>query len=560
VIGGEITNISFPWFSDGNKAADILIAVLFGAMSVEANRAALFADGSLPSLFRSPPPLSLAPLKQAALHARRTTPLHNTVHPPTQPQQVPEHYLKKEKKQVTMPRRTSKGATAGSKRTRSTGGTDGGNTPRSSAKTTSTWSTKPYKAEKEEEKEGVASTSVVVHPPHAPSTTVELVYRSSAVVERRMQTFIESSSSCSTEDEADTLQRFSNISTHPPRRSHNVLHDSPPQLSTTPPPSPPRMAGDLHDEPTQLGVAPSCRRSEYAATESGFYARVSPPASCADTAVTSITVASKPSVSPPPSLLSELLLAEAERAGATAEAAAAAAATVGLATTGADPFLSTVAGNAIDGVYAPTQLPFPALHSMTSIDNHGSNSDTVTPHQRRRRASPSLSPTDTLGPLAVCIGVVPLPGRTNTDTTSSHGKREMLPWVRALHAAASSASSSVTNTTSSAGAEATTTAGRREHGAFDENNLEPAEENVRVLHPRCLLTRREAATTPTMTRDVVGWSGLFPNLRLVLHGAQTPSPSTASPTEKSELVAGQHGSSSDAQVCRGAATVTLMLA
>lgn len=340
-----------------------------------------------------------------------------------------------------------------------------------------------------------------------------------------------SSGSSYDDDEHDALQRFSNTSAHP-RRSR-ASHRSPPQLSTTPPPSPPRAAERYREREEEGGDAFAPTSREHSFLASASLTREDPPRG-------------ELSHHQPPSLLSALLQAEAERAGAAAAAAA--------------DYSTTPQHNGLPSPSAvlspPVAYQLPTPLSLSNFRDEAS-ADVVTIH----------------------IGVVPLPG---TATCS-------LPWLRALHAAAAASASS---TSSRSAAEAA-----QRHGdapCTAETAVDVA--NLRVLRPRRLPLRSAAAShTSLASRDgtvspaqgrrgsaegyssvasasssvaataagvgeaVIGWSGVFADVPLLLRGAQSGKVPAA--TEK--VVDGADGSddvAADAQVCRAAATVMLLLA
>ncbi|KPA74721.1 hypothetical protein ABB37_09033 [Leptomonas pyrrhocoris] len=326
--------------------------------------------------------------------------------------------------------------------------------------------------------------------------------------------------------EEDAFQRFSNTSTHP-GRTHK-RSDSPPVLSLIPPPSPPRAMEDRRNGDHHLRP----HRREYMATESGFYVSVSPPA----------TVSASASVSPPPpppSLLSELLLAEAERAGAAAAAAAA---------THMDPLHI--------GVEDPSMLSHrPAsLHARDGVPSppllHSSYADQGSP---TRFVSPLSKPSDALRPLAIQIGVVPLPRSARTSTSAS-GAEDVLPWMSVLRDRATAAISAT------ASAEAVHARPVRNTGSHTPAEAGVEGDSIRFLRPRRLLTRSETAMD-TATSGVVGWAGLLVEVPLCLPGSQ-PSSSRTPAAETDEVVAGCRGEGDfarDGPMYLAAATVMLML-
>lgn len=340
------------------------------------------------------------------------------------------------------------------------------------------------------------------------------------------------------DEDVEALQRFSNTSLHPhhSHAKHGDHNDSPPQLSTTPPPSSlSRTAAEMENAEDGKRKSASCL-----VTDTGFLMRVSPPATV-----------DHASVSPASTLLAELLMAEAERASATAATDAAAPEAVHPLYTKSSPPLSAL--------QEPTLRPPPFVASGGAASRQHSN----------RRISSSEGRPDGLAPLAVHIGVVPLPGRAPPHAAPS-GDARFLPWVRALHTSATTA------TTTTAAAKASLTASTTTAAEIERAN-------VRCLRPRRLLVRSHTLTadqeqphsgsrgsntstsslpTTAITSDMVGWFADFAEVPLVLPGAQPPrtSESSEKKTARCAYDARKDGDlPAGAQVCLGAATVTLMI-
>ncbi|KPI90627.1 hypothetical protein ABL78_0223 [Leptomonas seymouri] len=447
-------------------------------------------------------------------------------------------------------RRASASATAGLKRTRDSSGSIENNRPRASAKTAVARSLRHHQhhGDMRSGTLDISSISTLESPQREASTTEHLQHQLPTVEKHWTRAASSSTSLSSLDDDAEALQRFSNTSTHP-RRSHKP-NTSPPKLSTTPPPSPLQAAEDL----VSFAQRKQQQSSEYEPTKGESYIRVSPSATATDHV-------GGGSPHPPSLLLSELLLAEAERAGAAAAN--------------------------MDSPYSGIEDPAINHHRIVSLGSQDDASrlpllDHGYADQRlhTRRASSSNRGAESLGPLPIQIGVVPLPRSTGKETPANR-EGVWLPWMRGLHTQAATLKSEPTEATQALCMGATSPSASAE--------AEMRRACIRFLRPRRLLTRSETTPTATpvspahpnsanissvlsrsegsdvpylTTGDVIGWSGLFGDVPIPLPGTQ-PLLSRAPSAEISEAVAELRkviGLPPDAQMCVGAATVMLMLA
>ncbi|KAG5486455.1 hypothetical protein LSCM4_07386 [Leishmania orientalis] len=353
------------------------------------------------------------------------------------------------------------------------------------------------------------------------------------------------------EDEADTLQRFSNVSGW-----QHAREMPPPNPAPTPPPSPPCTLADAgeagqaaHISSSQRGVrdalsmerSPVCKQPVY-----GSHDTVSPPTPASPSA-------SSPSARTfSAALLSQLLLAEAACAETAAQQH------------GGDTF-----GDGSDATagpcYAPPQ-PQPSLlaapltaAATTEWCRYRHESDTASLPEQRQEATLSVAASQSLLPmeyLTVCIGVVPLPGSEATfESTAGLKASRLWPWSRTPSTVKSDAAAGVVS--EAASGEANHNANGRGSGT-EVRWLAPLRDQTVSVHqllPRRFDTSRQQHTDATVSgrftsatsiqrsgarvtelanngtpigytfhsgpvAGLIGWTGVFADVPLVLPGAQ----------------------------------------
>ncbi|KAG5506908.1 hypothetical protein JIQ42_07627 [Leishmania sp. Namibia] len=356
------------------------------------------------------------------------------------------------------------------------------------------------------------------------------------------------------EDEADTLQRFSNVSAW-----QHAREMPPPNPAPTPPPSPPCTPADAgeagqaaHISSSQRGVrdalsmerSPVCKQPVY-----GSHDTVGPPTP------TSPSASSPSARTFSAALLSQLLLAEA----ACAEAAATAAQQHGGDTFG-DGSDATAGPCYAPPQPQPLQLAAPVTAAATTEwCRYRRESDMASLPEQRQEATFSVAASQSLLPmesLTVCIGVVPLPGSEATfESTTGRKTSRWWPWSRTASTVKSDAAAGVV---SEAASDETNHNAKGRGSGTEVKWLAPLRDqtvSVRQLRPRRFDTSRrqhtDAAvsgrfTSATSTQrsgaranelanngtpightfhsgpaaDLVGWTGVFADVPLVLPGAQ----------------------------------------
>ncbi|KAG5485109.1 hypothetical protein CUR178_08080 [Leishmania enriettii] len=369
---------------------------------------------------------------------------------------------------------------------------------------------------------------------------------------RARATSVPNTHDCETdEDEADTLQRFSNVSAW-----QHAGEMPPPNPAPTPPPSPPCTPTDAgeagqaaHISSSQRGVrdalsmerSPVCKQPVY-----GTHDTENPPTPASPSA-------SSPSARTfSAALLSQLLLAEA----ACAEAAATAAQQHG-----GDTFVDGSDATAGPS-YAPPQPQLAAsvtAAATTEWCRYRRDSGTASLPEQRQGATLSVAASQSLLPmeyLTVCIGVVPLPGSEATfESTTERRTSRWWPRSRIASTVRSDAAAGVVS--EAASDEANHNAKGRCSGT-EVRWLAPLRDqtvSVRQLLPRRFDTSRQQHTDATVSgrftsatstqrsgarvtelasngapightfysgpaAGLVGWTGVFADVPLVLPAAQ----------------------------------------
>ncbi|KAG5510801.1 hypothetical protein JKF63_07873 [Porcisia hertigi] len=407
------------------------------------------------------------------------------------------------------------------------------------------------------------------------------------------------------EDGTDVLQRFSNVSVWP-----HAQQTSPPTISSTPPPSPPRASIHVEDAQRMLRgslphpdahpdlslecdpafVLPECssknKKSPFAAT---------PPSKL-----------HKPSQRFPSALLSELLLQEAACAEVAA-AAAAGGAGAGVQQQGYGSFVDRDGGSTgpLSGARTSLQqlhLPPAAPSTLTSQWRRQSRDSDAALFPGRSPESPS--PQSPMGYLTVCIGVVPPPGSGAPCESSAPRKTSWWwPWGRTAQTPTSHLAADGIGEAASDKASHIKKGGGSDVEPNPLTSLHEATGSVHRLRPRRLyvsdqphtasvdrdkgiqpapaqplggtatgLTDADVSTGSSFhgsgpIADVVGWTGVFADVPLVLPGAQqAPHPeATGAAISTSNSRHTRDGdcercSQSDALVCNGVASISVVLA
>ncbi|CAM37140.1 conserved hypothetical protein [Leishmania braziliensis MHOM/BR/75/M2904] len=390
------------------------------------------------------------------------------------------------------------------------------------------------------------------------------------------------------EEESDMLQRFSNVSV----RQH-ARETSPSHLDSTPPPSPSRTFDGHRDADPSAYISLAQRGGQTAGSlqHAPVFALPAPP-----------SVSSQRARNFSPALLSQLLLAEAARADATAA-------------------VQQSGHNSFEGVSYGSAAPFCVPTSMQQSQLPPTTTTTVAtewPHRRRDsdatslyeslRESPSSLPQSppllSMDYLTVCIGVVPLPNSGAPCGTAAPRKRNLWwPWRcttltvnstpatddvgeaasdRASHSAR--AYSSVAEVSWPTPLHDPTvsmhqlrprrlyTSGQQHTAAAavgDSSTLTTSAHLTDVARPApagsVVSTDPSFSTGPTM--EVLGWSGVFADVPLVLPGAQlacgpdAPGLAMKVGRDAHPRRGGCDGScQSKDLVCAGAASISVILA
>ncbi|CBZ31894.1 hypothetical protein, conserved [Leishmania donovani] len=395
------------------------------------------------------------------------------------------------------------------------------------------------------------------------------------------------------EDEADMLQRFSNVSERQSARG------------MSPPPSPSRAFDGTGDAECAMHMPPAQHGGRAAVSLERVPVSVLPVCALDKTAG-----ASSPAQASPPSqsvrsfsstLLSQLLLAEAARA----EAAAVTVAQQQCHNSVDDGSYASAAPFCASTPSQDSQLP-PRMTAMetTRLYRHHRGSGAASLHEQLPEspssvaASPARLPMDYL---AVSIGVVPLPGSETPHGSAAPRKRSRWwPWsLTAPTVTPNAATGVVGEAACDTASRITRVDGNAAEASWLTVHGDPTV-SVHQLRPLRFYTSGQqhtagaaagrSSTSPTLkqptgvtatavadnvvsiepssrTMDVLGWSGVFADVPLALPGAQP----TNLPGATGSVVKGSKGvharggdrdgsSQSEALFCSGVASISVILA